>query len=654
MATSTELQNAYTTEDSTNKKKTTTSATGNSTNNVAATTGNTETAAASPATATSTPTASTLSDAAATTKSQYLTEASTAANTGANASAGSADTTASTLASNASATGGKKYGTDDVYVPADVNTNATADDMTLSDYDLKYLSEEEQALAKQYKLDWQAAYAIGDTDGMTKAHDALEDLRSSYYYSGGEDGSKYYSWANTDTEQTYMSEADQALARQYRKAWWDAYLSGDQEGMDTAHANMETLRATYGVTGGEDGSDWQAISKADYANTLPQTYTAGEAPSLSYSDFTTGDTASLIEQQYADNLEAALAGYEGAYNNSIAEIENSESKIPAQYYESERQADADYLQTLRAYLQNAAATGSNSGDAATIAYNSQRMNAVNSLEQSKQEALADLQLQRTQLTNEYQTQIAQAKAENDSEKVAALYQAYQDEYDNLWDEYQIKESLAQAEWESQMQRYTQVQSEQETANEQLITQGWNKLASGITPTDEELTAMGLTTDQAAQYISNNYVSENLQDIVDTALKYGYVDEEGLKSLGYPDDFISYLKNYVVLAGLNLTGTVSSSSGSSSGSSGSSSKSSSSSSSSSSDSDISLTLPSSSSSSSKNTGNYGIYTTGSSSKNTGVTSKSTGTTTGKTTTSTKSSSGSSALKNSSGTTLKKKS
>jgi len=90
-------------------------------------------------------------------------------------------------------------------------------------------------------------------------------------------------------DETYLSGSQQDAIQDATDAWWDAYNSGDQAGMDAAHQAAEDVRATSNYSGGDDGSEyhpWGDDSGGgdDYYYT-PATYTitatAGTGGSIS-------------------------------------------------------------------------------------------------------------------------------------------------------------------------------------------------------------------------------------------------------------------------------------------------------------------------------------------------------------------------------------
>lgn len=54
----------------------------------------------------------------------------------------------------------------------------------------------------------------------------------------------------------YLSDSQKETIQDATDAWWDAYNSGDQAGMDAAHDAAEDVRATENYSGGDDGSEY--------------------------------------------------------------------------------------------------------------------------------------------------------------------------------------------------------------------------------------------------------------------------------------------------------------------------------------------------------------------------------------------------------------
>ncbi len=100
----------------------------------------------------------------------------------------------------------------------------------------------------------------------------------------------------------YLSDSQKEAIQDATDAWWAAYNSGDQAGMDAAHAAAEAERATANYSGGSDGSEYHPWDDNDsgggysgggyyyYDPPAPTTYTiaatAGTGGSISPSGST--------------------------------------------------------------------------------------------------------------------------------------------------------------------------------------------------------------------------------------------------------------------------------------------------------------------------------------------------------------------------------
>lgn len=60
----------------------------------------------------------------------------------------------------------------------------------------------------------------------------------------------------SEYDEEYLSDSQQDKIQEATNDWWDAYNSGDQAGMDAAHAAAESERATADYSGGADGSEY--------------------------------------------------------------------------------------------------------------------------------------------------------------------------------------------------------------------------------------------------------------------------------------------------------------------------------------------------------------------------------------------------------------
>lgn len=323
-------------------------------------------------------------------------------------------------------------------------------------------------------------------------------------------------------DQSILSSADQERISQLRKDYMTAYQSGDKTAANEAHSAAEAIRASYGYSGGTDGSGYVPLSNTERANASLPSYTAQEIPEAQ-------DYSEYLRNLYSSNLESDLAGYEGAYKNSAAELDAAASKIPGQYQTAMNQAAGAYQQTLRNAAEYAAAYGLNSGAAAQarLSTGNAYQNNMTSIANQEADAMADLELQRTKLANEYQTQIAQAKADNNAQLATALYNEYIRLDDAAIQRAKDQSSLDYQEWQSIYQQYQAAQ----TATENLASQGWNVISQGVMPNASQLAAMGLDSATAQAYI-NSLNSATLEDAGWQLLAAGVMpSEEQLSAMG---------------------------------------------------------------------------------------------------------------------------
>lgn len=69
-----------------------------------------------------------------------------------------------------------------------------------------------------------------------------------------------------------MSDLDRAALSAAQQSWTDANVRGDQAGMDAAHQQAEQIRAKYGYSGGNDGTQYLPSQQFSYASA--PTYTS--------------------------------------------------------------------------------------------------------------------------------------------------------------------------------------------------------------------------------------------------------------------------------------------------------------------------------------------------------------------------------------------
>lgn len=136
------------------------------------------------------------------------------------------------------------------------------------------------------------------------------------------------------------------------------------------------------------------------------------------------DLAEYLRQQKATEVESALAGLKGAYEQSMAGYKAAKDQLPKTYEAHRNSAAAQDAIARRTFQERAAAQGLSSGAAgqAELARSSALTGTLAQIDQAQAGAEADIDLQIANLESQYQQAIQQAKASGDSQLATALYQ----------------------------------------------------------------------------------------------------------------------------------------------------------------------------------------------------------------------------------------
>lgn len=135
------------------------------------------------------------------------------------------------------------------------------------------------------------------------------------------------------------------------------------------------------------------------------------------------DLTEYIKKQSAAKVEAQLAGLAGAYEKAMAGYDAQAQKLPQSFDAARNKAAAQNAIATRAFQERAAASGLNSGTGgqADLARSAAYQAALVGIDTNQANAEAELELERANLTAEYQTAIAQAKATGNADLAEALY-----------------------------------------------------------------------------------------------------------------------------------------------------------------------------------------------------------------------------------------
>ena len=287
-----------------------------------------------------------------------------------------------------------------------------------------------------------------------------------------------------------------------------AKAKGDTVGMRNANDAQNQIRNANGEVA--------QLASADIANVAQQT--AQTTPSASSYQSTTLPTTNnysdYISAANEAQQEAALAELESAYKNNVSTLDASAAKIAPTYQAAKNETAATSEQSKRNFSEYANASGLNSGTSgqAELARNVTLQGNLSSLNQAQADALSSVDLQRTQLTTEYNSAIASAKASGDYELASALYQEAV-----RVDESLVSNALSQAgldanQWSAnytlQQDALNRVDTQAATAKADAQTQketmaayGQALLQLGQMPSAEYLSAMGIDANYAQTYIA---------------------------------------------------------------------------------------------------------------------------------------------------------
>lgn len=217
-----------------------------------------------------------------------------------------------------------------------------------------------------------------------------------------------------------LSEEDKkkvaALGQQYEAA----KAMGDTAAADKYHAEAEGIRSGYGYSGGTDGSQYIPLEGADPAKAKSAGYQAAQLPAYVAQE-------EAVNTKFDAAKEASLAAIETAYQNSRANAEAQKTKIPGIYQTKANELSADAERQNLNFNEYAAASGLNSGagSQAKLAQSVVNQQNMGALKQSAADAIKDAEFELSRLYTEYQNSIAQAVANNEYDRAAALLAEYQ-------------------------------------------------------------------------------------------------------------------------------------------------------------------------------------------------------------------------------------
>lgn len=217
-----------------------------------------------------------------------------------------------------------------------------------------------------------------------------------------------------------VSASDADIIKSLQQQYELAKAQGDKTTMDRVHTAAEKIRSAYGYSGGNDGSQYLPIKQEE--DTLTKIGLPTYQPQVDY-----------VENLYEAQKDKALAALQSSYDKSRMELENSMKEIPGTYQAQANQIAAEALKQQQNFNESAAYAGMNvgSGSQAQLAMSNQLQSNMSNLRTNEANAMTKAQQQLSALYVDYQNSIAEAIANNEYERAAALLQEYQKAAESL-------------------------------------------------------------------------------------------------------------------------------------------------------------------------------------------------------------------------------
>ena len=256
-----------------------------------------------------------------------------------------------------------------------------------------------------------AAKAAGSSSSKGSSSSGSSSSSSGSSSRGSSSSGSSYTPKGTHNDATIKNnsqlQADQISEIQSK--WHDAYLAGDKKKMDQLHKDAESLRAGWGYSGGEDGSDYIStggISGANLGEQMANRYSQG------YSDY---------EQKMNDAAAAQQKALQASIDSAVNNLESQKTTIGKNTEANNAAAEKAYMTAINpngSYAEGLASQGlSKSGitESSMISAGNTYQNALNSNATARTEALAEIE-----------RAITQARLNGDIEKANALADLYKE------------------------------------------------------------------------------------------------------------------------------------------------------------------------------------------------------------------------------------
>ena len=289
----------------------------------------------------------------------------------------------------------------------------------------------------------------------------------------------------------YAVQEEQALTRAASESEKELIRQQYAALKNQAHVQAEAIRAKYGYSGGQDGSEYLT--------------TGGEVPLLTNR---APDLTGHLDKWQESAREQQEGRIDHAVQTGVAELERAEADAQAQFQTQQDQVDRDEARALDNQALYAEARGDRGG------IGQAQYGQIQAAAQANRRAV---QSARVKLSTDTARQMADLQAKGEFEKADALLELTQNYLAQLIDleQWSAEFNLGVDKFNSQIQRWqveyqlevnkllqSNARAAQEAQTKTLADSGKAALAAGVRPTAAQQAAMGYTDAQIQAELKN--------------------------------------------------------------------------------------------------------------------------------------------------------
>lgn len=320
-----------------------------------------------------------------------------------------------------------------------------------------------------------------------------------------------------------LNDADNEKINQAKKKYAEAQAKGDTAGMQSAHAEAESVRAGYGYSGGTDGSQNISLNDGDWLGTgTSKAQASGKVgTSTNYGSYE-DDLKRLTEAKRKSQINALKQAKQKALDN----LNVQEQTIKPMYQNQRNLASASSQQGARSfaeYLANRGLTNSGASAQGEINRQSSLQNTLGNIGTAEANAYRDIANQRTAVENDYVANLANANSAIDSEY-----------FNNLLNYNQQQRQMVQ---QLQQQALGQYSNDYQAQINNLLAQGYSPNSLEVL----QLEAL------RGNKVNTNYANANTPSNALASIQAGNINYNNAAALGWTvEQANQYYNNYLAM------------------------------------------------------------------------------------------------------------